>query len=122
MTALEHDRYPIGRFARCAGPLDRAERSALIDAIARAPSDIRRLVEHLTEAQLETRYRVDGWTIRQVVHHVHICTTQCRLTKTLGISQNYPLFVEAFSVLPVTAGDLRRGPTTQCLSELSIES
>ena len=70
MTDLEHDRYPIGRFQRCGQPLTRAEREPLIDDIARAPARIRALVEPLDDAQLETRYRLNGWTIRQVVHHV----------------------------------------------------
>jgi len=90
MTGLERERYPIGRFERCRGPLDRATRSVLIDAIARAPSDIRRLVEHLTDAQLETRYRVDGWTIRQVVHHVPDSHMNAYIRFKLALTENEP--------------------------------
>lgn len=70
MTDLEQDRYPIGRFQRCTGPLERHQRTSFLDDIERAPSEIRSLVAPLTETQLETRYRADGWTIRQIVHHV----------------------------------------------------
>jgi hypothetical protein len=70
VTDLEHDRYPIGRFQRCTHPLTRQQRATLIDDIERAPASIRALVEPLDAAQLETPYRLNGWTIRQVVHHV----------------------------------------------------
>jgi hypothetical protein len=70
MTDLEHDRYPIGRFQRCTHPLTREQRANFIDDIERAPARIRALVEPLNDAQLETPYRLKGWTIRQVVHHV----------------------------------------------------
>ena len=34
------------------------------------PGDLRQRVEPLSESQLNTRYRPEGWTIRQVVHHI----------------------------------------------------
>ena len=34
------------------------------------PARLREAVRDLTDAQLDTRYRPDGWTIRQVVHHL----------------------------------------------------
>jgi DinB family protein len=70
VTALEQDRYPIGRFQRCARPLGAAARAVLIDQIERAPAAIRSLVTALGDDQLDTPYREGGWTIRQVVHHV----------------------------------------------------
>jgi uncharacterized damage-inducible protein DinB len=41
-----------------------------IDEIERAPARLRAAVEGLTAEQLDTPYRPDGWTVRQVVHHV----------------------------------------------------
>jgi len=96
MTGLERERYPIGRFERCRAPLDRAARSVMIDAIARAPSDIRRLVEHLTDAQLETRYRVDGWTIRQVVHHVPDSHMNSYVRMKLALTEPRPPAINAY--------------------------
>ncbi|MHB1861906.1 MAG: YfiT family bacillithiol transferase [Gemmatimonadaceae bacterium] len=62
-------RYPIGRFERPA-QLTTPERGALIDAIAAAPAALRAAVRGLSDAQLDTPYRPEGWTVRQVVHHV----------------------------------------------------
>lgn len=62
-------RYPIGKF-EYQGPLSEAQSSGLIQQIADAPADLRSAIVALSEAQLDTPYRPEGWTIRQVVHHV----------------------------------------------------
>jgi DinB family protein len=92
----EDNRYPIGRFQRCAGPLDRAQRFGLIDDIERAPSEFRALVEHLSDAQLERRYRVDGWTIRQVVHHVPDSHMNSYVRMKLTVTESDPPRIIAY--------------------------
>src|SRR6266536_5350867 len=62
-------RYPVGRFA-FEGIHDRKERQALIDQIAATPEEMRAAVAGLDDTQLDTPYRPEGWTVRQVVHHV----------------------------------------------------
>ena len=62
-------RYPIGKLVR-KPRLTAEERRSAIDAIADAPRALRAAVANLTDAQLDTPYRADGWTVRQVVHHV----------------------------------------------------
>ena len=42
----------------------------MISTIARTPDDMRSAVAGLTPDQLDTPYRPEGWTVRQVVHHV----------------------------------------------------
>ena len=62
-------RYPVGPYLP---PTDCSPqwRASQIDHIAAAPADLRAAVAGLTSAQLDTPYRPDGWTVRQVVHHV----------------------------------------------------
>ncbi|HYN19561.1 MAG TPA: putative metal-dependent hydrolase [Thermoanaerobaculia bacterium] len=62
-------RYPIGRFRKVAS-LTPVERDAAIDAIAATPIRLRAAILGLTPEQLDTAYRPDGWTVRQLVHHV----------------------------------------------------
>ena len=62
-------RYPIGKLVRTP-KLTAEQRHAAIDALADAPRALRTATAHLTDAQLDTPYRADGWTVRQVVHHV----------------------------------------------------
>jgi len=96
MTDLERDQYPIGRFQRCAGPLNRKQRTRLIHDIERVPSEIRSLVEPLTEAQLERRYRMDGWTIRQVVHHVPDSHMNSYVRMKLAVTESSPPRINAY--------------------------
>lgn len=70
MTKTAEDlRYPIGRF-RAVMPITSELRAAAIDAIAGLPDRMRAAVADLTDDQLDTPYRPEGWTVRQVVHHV----------------------------------------------------
>jgi len=62
-------RYPVGKFVRPKS-LTPAERTSAIEAIAKTPAAMRAAVSGLTDAQLDTPYRPDGWSVRQVVHHV----------------------------------------------------
>jgi len=63
-------RYPIGPLSPVGRPLTDDERASLIDSIEGHPARMRAAVEGLTDDQLDTRYRDEGWTLRQVVHHV----------------------------------------------------
>jgi hypothetical protein len=65
----ENLRYPIGRF-----DLNRKVtpelRKKFIRTIANLPENLSKGIEGLNDAQLDTEYRPDGWTVRQTVHHV----------------------------------------------------
>ncbi len=62
-------RYPIGQFEPISNTT-KAQRAGLIGTIAAAPKQLRAAVQDLTSVQLNTPYRPEGWTVRQVVHHV----------------------------------------------------
>lgn len=62
-------RYPVGRY-RPPKEITQDTRAEWIGEIERLPENLRRAVSGLSEAQLDTRYRPGGWTVRQVVHHL----------------------------------------------------
>jgi DinB superfamily len=62
-------RYPIGKF-HFDGPSTEEQRKKSLDDIASAPANLRTAVKGLSEKQLDTPYRPEGWTVRQVAHHV----------------------------------------------------
>ncbi len=62
-------RYPIGEFAY-EGPTTPEQRQELLHHIEQAPGRLRAAVKGLSEQQLDTPYRPEGWTVRQVAHHV----------------------------------------------------
>lgn len=69
MTVSDDRRYPIGPFKPVL-PITQELRDAAIDALGGLPARMREAVAGLDERQLDTPYRRDGWTVRQVVHHV----------------------------------------------------
>lgn len=62
-------RYPLGPFEFEGTPNDQ-QRQKFIDQIEETPASMRAAVAGLTDEQLDTPYRPEGWTVRQVVHHV----------------------------------------------------
>jgi hypothetical protein len=62
-------RYPIGKW-QFTPNMSAQHRAALIQQIAELPAQFRAALKGLTEQQLDTPYREDGWTLRQVAHHV----------------------------------------------------
>jgi hypothetical protein len=68
-SALEQLRYPIGQIPT---PLifNELELNNWISDIEKLPAQLRTAVQNRTPEQLDTPYRPEGWTVRQVVHHL----------------------------------------------------
>lgn len=67
-TELDTLRFPIGKFVKPES-ISSDQIKDCISRIESFPSRLKKEVLHLTEDQLDTPYRPEGWTIRQVVHH-----------------------------------------------------
>ena len=65
---LEEMKYPIGQF-KMPDLVTPEILGKYITDIKSFPKRLRAEVENLTDEQLDTPYRPDGWTIRQVVNH-----------------------------------------------------
>ena len=65
---LEKLKYPIGKVF-IPEQITEEHLKEWIETIEEFPEKLETLVQHLTEEQLDTPYREDGWTIRQVIHH-----------------------------------------------------
>jgi DinB superfamily len=61
--------YPVGKFQR-QSEYHTSEIAQFIEILEQLPTQMRAAVAGLSDSQLETTYRPDGWTLRQVVHHV----------------------------------------------------
>jgi len=86
---IEDDlRYPVGRFTP--GPPSAARRAADIADIAALPVTIRAAVAGLDDRQLDTNYRPEGWTVRQVVHHVADSHMNALIRLKLALTEDNP--------------------------------
>jgi uncharacterized damage-inducible protein DinB len=82
-------RFPVGKFDRKRG-IDAARRAELINQIAEAPAQLTAAVQGLTDAQLDTPYRPDGWTVRQVAHHVPDSHMNAYIRIKLAVTESNP--------------------------------
>lgn len=82
-------RYPIGKFQRAETITD-AMRNDCIKNIEEAPMRLREIVAGLNDEQLNTAYRPDGWTVRQVVHHMVDSHVNGYVRSKLAITEDEP--------------------------------
>jgi hypothetical protein len=66
---IEHLQYPIGKFV-APTKYSEATLKEAITILEVLPLQLRELTGTLTDTQLDKKYRPEGWTIRQVVHHI----------------------------------------------------
>lgn len=83
---MEALRYPVGRFERVEKP-KAADRVGWIEDLAALPARLRKAVEGLDAAGLDTPYRAGGWTVRQVVHHVADSHVNAHVRMSLALAE-----------------------------------
>lgn len=82
-------RYPIGKFI----PQDIytiLEFRANLKTLDKFPAKLKQLVSKMTDNQLDTPYRPDGWTVRQVVHHVADSHANMMVRVKLALTETNP--------------------------------
>jgi len=82
-------RYPIGKF-KFEGPTTPEQREELLNQIEQAPSRLRAAVKGLSDQQLDTPYRPEGWTVRQVVHHIPDSHLNAYIRYKLALTEDEP--------------------------------
>jgi hypothetical protein len=108
-------RYPVGEF-RFEGPLSSDERQALINKLEETPERMRAAVAGLTGEQLDTPYRPEGWTVRQVVHHVPESHMNSYVRFKLALTEDQPTIKPYFEDRWAQLDDANQAPV-----ELSLD-
>ena len=88
-TELEKLQYPIGKFEKPETITFEILKNC-IEQIAAFPKRLQTEVAHLSESQLETPYRPDGWTIRQVIHHCADSHMNCLVRLKWALTEENP--------------------------------
>src|SRR5947207_14488427 len=102
-------RYPIGQF-KFEAPLSDDDRRVCIERIEEAPTRMRAAVAGLNEEQLDTPYRPEGWTVRQVVHHVPESHLNSYTRFKLAITEDEPTIKPYFEDRWAKLDDARQAP------------
>jgi uncharacterized damage-inducible protein DinB len=83
-------RYPIGKFSYSGSASD-VEIRTWISQIADTPARLRDAVRGFSAEQLDTPYRPEGWTVRQVVHHLPDSHMNSYVRFRLALTEDEPV-------------------------------
>ena len=117
MNDTEQLKYPIGKF-QYPQSIDDVNIPSHIDIIARLPLKLREATVALDDSQLDTPYRPEVWTVRQVVHHLadsHI-NAYCRFK--LAMSEENPVIKPYLEALWAEFEDGKSAPIFHSLNLL----
>jgi len=102
-------KYPAGEFQMGAEDLTSEQRQQFIREIAMTPLHLRAAVKGLSEEQLDTPYRPEGWTVRQVVHHLADSHMNAYIRFKLALTEDNPTIKPYNEALCAALDDSRRG-------------
>ena len=110
-------RYPVGRLTFDPDVTDDKRRS-FIRQIAETPAALRAAIAGLDDRQLDTPYRPEGWTVRQVVHHVPDSHMNAYVRFKLALTEENPTIKPYDEAAWARIADTPRTPTEVSLQLL----
>ena len=87
---LENLRFPIGR-ASIPKEIEQKDLAHWISTIEKFPQKLDALTVNLNPQQLDTPYRENGWTVRQVVHHCYDSHHNSYTRFKWGLTEDSPI-------------------------------
>jgi hypothetical protein len=94
-VTLEQLKFPIGKFEK-PDVITSKMITQYISDIEMFPSKLRAETEHLSDEQLNTVYRPDGWTIRQVINHCADSHMNSLVRFKLALTEDKPIIKPYF--------------------------
>ncbi|MBA2762447.1 MAG: DinB family protein, partial [Segetibacter sp.] len=89
MSATENDpRYPIGKYL--VQPYTEDLKKEWLRDIKFLPNDLELSLQNLDEHQLDTPYREEGWTVKQLVHHIADSHMNAYIRFKLALTEDNP--------------------------------
>ena len=115
---MEDLQYPIGKF-HIDPEVTAEKRQAWIQRLADLPDRLRQAVDDLSEEQLNVPYRPEGWTVRQVVHHLADSHVNAYLRCRLALTEKKPRIKTYDQAAWAALEDAESGPIHPSLSLIS---
>jgi hypothetical protein len=82
-------RYPVGKF-QYEGSLSEEQKGRYLSEVEQTPVKLRAAVKGLSDQQFDSPYRPEGWTVRQVVHHVPDSHMNAYVRFKLALTEDEP--------------------------------
>lgn len=87
---MRDDRYPVGAF-KGKESYSGEEIESLIKQIEGLPDRLEATIKGFSQSQLDTPYRTEGWTVRQVIHHVADSHMNAYIRMKWTLTENRPI-------------------------------
>ncbi len=114
---LQKLRYPIGEFD-CPKTITQDHIKNWIAVLETFPIRFEALVKHLTKEQLDTPYRPNGWTVRQLVHHLSDSHHHSYIRFKWALTENNPVIKAYNEKLWAELNDSKYSPIQMSLEHL----
>lgn len=106
---IEKLKYPIGK-ANLPEVITKKKMEEWISILERFPQELEFLTRDLSENQLDTPYRENGWTIRQVIHHCYDSHLNSYTRFKLALTEAEPKIKPYNEALWAELNDSKTGP------------
>jgi hypothetical protein len=113
---IEALQYPIGRQPPAPSALTVDARRDRVRELASAPGALGEAVTGLTVEQLDTRYRPEGWTVRQVVHHLADSHLFCASRVRAALTADRPAVSDFAETMWANLSDAQHAPVEHSLA------
>ena len=119
MTSQKLDKlkYPIGLF-NCPENISKPDVESWISILEHFPERLEQLVSSLTDDQLDTPYRQEGWTIRQVIHHVADSHHHSYIRFKWALTEDKPVIKYYYEALWAELDDAKTAPINLSINHL----
>ncbi|MEZ4689150.1 MAG: putative metal-dependent hydrolase [Ignavibacteria bacterium] len=107
----------MGKFKK-PGKISKEMLTQFINDISTFPDRLKREVVHLTDEQLDTPYRPEGWTIRQVVNHCADSHSNSLTRFKLALTEDNPVIRPYFEDRWAELADSKSNPIGPALKML----
>ncbi|MBU2938419.1 putative metal-dependent hydrolase [Lacinutrix sp. C3R15] len=110
-------KYPIGQFV-CPEEITKQDIGAWISVLEHFPNRLETLVSSLNDAQLDTAYRPEGWTVRQVIHHLSDSHLHSYIRFKWALTEDKPVIKYYYEQLWAALEDAKTAPIAMSLLHL----
>lgn len=87
---MEHLKYPIGKF-EFGKKYSSEDNQKHISIIEKFPEELKKLCAQLSSDKLEKSYRPQGWTARQIIHHIADSHMNAYMRVKLTLTEDAPV-------------------------------
>lgn len=116
-TELELLKYPIGKFTFPENPTNE-QLGDWISILEEFPQRLESLVKNLSNDQLDTPYRPEGWTVRQTIHHVSDSHQQSYTRFKWALTEDKPIIKAYYEERWAELVDSKTAPINMSLQHL----